>query len=170
MRNQRFPNGRGFEVFTSLNNQLLNHVQLFVIPWTVVYHAPPSMEFSRQEYRSGLPFPSPGDLPNPGINPRSPALPADTLLSEPWGKLPSEYGRCSRPGREAAFRILLKASKETGTTGLEPRETECGQQPEWPSNWFSLRPSRRGHISEDPLIWGLGDSKPCHTPTSDLQN
>ena len=52
----------------------LSHVQLFVTPWTVAYQAPPSMEFSRQEYWSGLPFPSPGDLPNPGIEPRSPVL------------------------------------------------------------------------------------------------
>ena len=54
-------------------------VRLFVTPWTVAYQAPPSMGFSRQEYWSGLPFPSPGDLPNPGIEPRSPALQADTL-------------------------------------------------------------------------------------------
>ena len=54
-------------------------------PWTVAHQAPPSMEFSRQEYWSGLPFPSPGDLPNPGIEPRSPALWADTLPSEPPG-------------------------------------------------------------------------------------
>ena len=64
----------------------LSSVQLFVIPWTVVYQASLSMGFSRQEYWSGLPFPSPGDLPDPGIEPRSPALQADTLLSEPLGK------------------------------------------------------------------------------------
>ena len=52
--------------------------------------APPPMGFSRQEYWSGLPFPSPGDLPNPGIEPRFPALQADTLTSEPPGK-PSLY-------------------------------------------------------------------------------
>ena len=52
----------------------------------VAYQAPPCMEFSRQEYLSGLPFPSPGDLPNPGIEPRSPALQADALTSEPPGK------------------------------------------------------------------------------------
>ena len=52
-------------------------------PWTAVHPAPPSMGFSRQEYWSGLPFPSPGDRPNPGIKPRSPALQADALLSEP---------------------------------------------------------------------------------------
>ena len=66
--------------------KLLSHVQLFVTPLTVAYQAPPSMEFSRQEYWSGLPFPSPGDLPDPGIEPRSPALQADTLLPEPPGK------------------------------------------------------------------------------------
>ena len=57
----------------------------FATPWTVVHQAPPSMEFSRQEYWSGLPFPSPKDLPNPGIESGSPALQADTVLSEPQG-------------------------------------------------------------------------------------
>ena len=56
------------------------------IPWTVVYQASLSMGFSRQEYRSGLPFPSPGDLPDSGIEPRSPVLQADALPSEPLGK------------------------------------------------------------------------------------
>ena len=51
--------------------------------WTVAHQAPLSMGFSRQEYWSGLPFPSPGDLPNPGIELRSPALQVDTLPSEP---------------------------------------------------------------------------------------
>ena len=66
--------------------KLLSHVRLFVIPWTVAYQAPLSLEFSRQEYWRGLPFPSPGDLPNPGVEPRSPALQADALPSEPPGK------------------------------------------------------------------------------------
>ena len=61
----------------------LSHFQLFVNPWTVAHQAPPSMGFSKQEYSSGLPFPSPGDLPNPGIEPRSPTLQADALTSEP---------------------------------------------------------------------------------------
>ena len=64
----------------------LNHVWLFATPWTVAHQAPPSMGSSRQEYWSGLPFPSPGDLPDPGIEPRSPALEADALTSEPPGK------------------------------------------------------------------------------------
>ena len=52
-------------------------------PWAVAYQASPSMGFSRQEYRSGLPFPSPGDLPDPGIKPGSSTLQADALPSEP---------------------------------------------------------------------------------------
>ena len=65
----------------------LTRVRLFATPWTVAYQAPLSMRFSRQEYWSGLPFPSPGDLPDPGIEPRSPALQGDALTSEPPGKL-----------------------------------------------------------------------------------
>ena len=64
----------------------LSRVQLFATTWSVAYQAPPSMGFSRQEYWGGLPFPSPGDLPNPGIEPGSPAFQADTLTSEPPGK------------------------------------------------------------------------------------
>ena len=64
----------------------LSRIRLFAIPWTVVYQASLSIGFSRQEYWSGLPFPSPGDPPDPGIEPRSPALQADALPSEPPGK------------------------------------------------------------------------------------
>ena len=60
--------------------------------WTVVHQAPLSMEFYRQEYWSGLPFPSLGDLPDPGTEPESPALQAYTLLSEPPGKLKTPLG------------------------------------------------------------------------------
>ena len=65
--------------------KLLSHVQLFATPWTVAYQAPPSIKFSRQEFWSGLPFPFPGDLPDPGLEPGSPALQADALPSEPPG-------------------------------------------------------------------------------------
>ena len=76
----------------------LSRVRLFATPWTVAHQAPLSMEFSRQEYWRGLPFPSPGnlpdpgiDLPDPGIEPGSPALQADTLPSElpgnPWKRM-----------------------------------------------------------------------------------
>ena len=64
----------------------LSRVWLFVTSWTVAYWTPPSMGFSRQEYWRGLPFPSPGELPDPGIKPRSPALRADALPSGPPGK------------------------------------------------------------------------------------
>ena len=56
-----------------------SHVQLFLTLWTVAHQAPLSTEFSKQEYWSGLPFPSPWDFPNPGIEPASPALQADSL-------------------------------------------------------------------------------------------
>ena len=66
---------------------LVIHVQLFATPWTVTCQAPPSMGLSRQEYWCGLPCLSPRDLPNPGIKPRPPALQADSLPSEPPGKV-----------------------------------------------------------------------------------
>ena len=65
---------------------LLSRVRLFATLWTVAYQAPPSMGFSRREDWSGLPFPSPGDLPHPGIEPGSPTLQEDSLTSEPPGK------------------------------------------------------------------------------------
>ena len=63
--------------------KLLSRVRLFGTPWTVAYQAPLSMGFSRQEHWSGLPFPSPGDLPDPLIEPGSLSLEADALTSEP---------------------------------------------------------------------------------------
>ena len=81
-----FPNVVIFFFFKSLSR-----VRLFAAPQTVAHQAPPSMGFSRQEYWSGLPFPSSGDLPYPGIEPRSPALQAHALTSEPPGKPCCEY-------------------------------------------------------------------------------
>ena len=69
-----------------------SRVRLFATPWTVAPQAPLSMGFFRQEYWSGLPFPSPGDLPEPGIKPRSPSFEAGALTSEPPGK-PSKGSR-----------------------------------------------------------------------------
>ena len=76
------------KINSGTNNILseLSRVRLFATPWTIAYQAPPSMGFSRQEYWSGLPFPSPGDLPDPGIEPGSPAFQADALTSESPGK------------------------------------------------------------------------------------
>ena len=73
----------------------LSHVRLFATSWTLAYQAPLSMGFSRQGYWSGLPFPSPGALPDPGNEPGSPALQANALPSEPQGK-PKNTGVGSR--------------------------------------------------------------------------
>ena len=76
---------------TKVKVKSLSSVQLFATPWTVAYQASPSMGFSRQEFWSGLPFPSPGDLPNPGIELRSPSLQVDSLPSVPPGKPTEVY-------------------------------------------------------------------------------
>ena len=76
---------RNYDNF-SIEVKSLSRVQLFVTPLTVAYQASQSMGFSRQEYWSGLPFLSPGDLPNSGIEPGSPALEADALPTETPGK------------------------------------------------------------------------------------
>ena len=73
-------------VMTRSEVKSLSRAWLFVTPWTVAYQVPLAMGCSRQEYWSGLPSPSPGDLPDPGIEPGSPALQADALPSEPPGK------------------------------------------------------------------------------------
>ena len=78
--------GSGTQEYWVSEVKSLSRVWLFVTPWTVAYQASLSMGFSTQEYWSGLPFPSPGDLPNPGIEPRSPTLEADALTCEPPGK------------------------------------------------------------------------------------
>ena len=79
----------------------LSCVWLFVTPWTVACQAPLSMRFSRQEYWSGVPFPSLGYLPHPGIKPRSPALHTDSLLSE-------------TPGHYSLYREGERSSKRWG--------------------------------------------------------
>ena len=71
----------------SLHACMLSHFQLFVPLWAVTHEAPLCMDFSRQKHWNGLPFPTLGYIPNPGMEPRSPALQADSLLSEPPGKL-----------------------------------------------------------------------------------
>ena len=76
----------GLLIMTLLCAYSLIHVQLFVIQWIVASQVSCPWGFSRQEYWSGQPFPSPGYLPNPGIKPRSPALQADSLPAEPQGK------------------------------------------------------------------------------------
>ena len=74
-----------FDRSVALSSQSLSHVRLFATPWTIGHRAPLSTWFSRQEYWSGLPFPSPGDLPDSGVEPMSPALQESSLpLSPLW--------------------------------------------------------------------------------------
>ena len=102
-------------------------VWLFVIPWTIAHQAPPSMELSRQEYWSGLPFPTPGDLPDPGIEPKSPvasALAGGFFPPEPPGK-PID-GQCwplsGSPSRELHWPLWGShtASSMRSTVGAIP--------------------------------------------------
>ena len=88
LTSRRLQPGRTLRVCTDTYThmrkcQLLSHVPLCWTPWTVAHQAPLSMGFSGQEYSNGQPFPSSRDLPDPGIKPRSPALQADSFLSEP---------------------------------------------------------------------------------------
>ena len=109
-------------------------VRLFLMPWTVASQAPLSMEFSRPEYWSGLPFPSPGDLPNPGIESWSPVLQEDSLLSEPPGNPKNTGVGClsllqgifptqgSNPGllhcRQILYRLSHQGSQEASAIRL----------------------------------------------------
>ena len=88
---QTFPRPLGMgvgagKVRKKVKVKSLSHVRLFAIPWSVVYQASLSMGFSRQEYWSGLPFPSLGNLPDPGIEPVSPALAGRFFTTKPLGK------------------------------------------------------------------------------------
>ena len=109
------------------------------------------MGFSRQEYWSGLPFPSPGHLPDPGIEPRSPALQADSLLSEPQGKLHS-FTHFPPVNSNSSFQLLRPKRWESHLTLFSPHTT------------FDLAANATGHlqnisnsdlISRSPHLWTL---------------
>ena len=89
-----------------------------VTPWTVAQQIPLSMKFSKQEYWSGLSFPSPGDLPNPGIEPRSPVLQADSLPAEPQGKPIIYY----TPIQNKKFKVL-RGEKVSGNFDAAESDT-----------------------------------------------
>ncbi|XDA79069.1 hypothetical protein R6Z07F_009127 [Ovis aries] len=76
----------GWDLMASHGVELLCHVDSFVTSWTVAHQASLSMGFPRQEYLSGLPLPSPGDIPDSGIEPMSPALQVNSFNTEPPGK------------------------------------------------------------------------------------
>ena len=104
--------------------KLLSHVRLFSNPQAVAHQAPPSMEFSRQEYWSGLPFPSPGDRPDLEIQPRSPALHTDSLTSELPGKQP-----------EKTTIINLGTSTTLRDNELIGTQKECEMEPLGRASW-----------------------------------
>ena len=93
--------------------KMLSHVKPFVTMWTIAHQAHLSMTFSKEEYWNGLPFPSPGDLPHPGIEPGSPALQADSLSTEPPGKPP--FIECLGHARCCARHILQILSSSWGS-------------------------------------------------------
>ena len=80
----------------------------------IAHQAPLSIEFSRQEYRSGWPCPPPGDLPNPGIEPGSPALQADSLLPDGMGQEEQKPGHCHSSQRSNSRRTSRDCESETG--------------------------------------------------------
>ena len=112
----------------------LSRVRLFATPWTVAYQVPPSMGFSRQEYWSGLPFPSPGDLPDPGIEPGSPTFQAEALTSEPprkpfSGGLDGKESTCNSgdPGSILGLGRPPGEGKRQPTPVLLPGESHGGR-------------------------------------------
>ena len=130
----------------------LSFVQLFVTPWTIAYQRPRSMGFSRQEHWSGLPFPSPGDIPDPGIEPQSSTLQADTSPSEPPGKpLAHECAQSSLlsrttgdqgPAPEGLFRSAVRWARggKTADDQTEACPTEHQEQ-------------RRAVVCRAPCLW-----------------
>ena len=90
-----------------MHAQPLSHVQLFATPWTVARQAPLSMEFFRQEYWSGLPCPPPGDLPDPRIEPTSPALQADSLLLSRRGS-PKESLKTGKVDSQVSIHLVSR--------------------------------------------------------------
>ena len=115
-----------------------SRVRLFTTPWAVAHQAPPSVEFSRQEYWSGLPFPSPRDLPNPEIEPRSPALQAAPLPSEPPGKPSYPLGRYKLKPQRATPSYLLRWLQLKWLTSVVEDGVPSSDTAEGDIKWFSL--------------------------------
>ena len=128
--------------------KLLSRVRFFATPWTVAYQAPPSMGFSRQEYWSELPFPSPGDLPDPGIEPGSPAFQADALTSEP-PVVKSPFA--SAGDMICGFHAWIRKIPESGRGLGNPLQDSCLENPmdrDPGSLWF-IGSQRVGHDRND---------------------
>ena len=133
--------------------------QLFVTPGTVAHQASLSMGFSRQEYWSGLPFPSPVDLPDPGIEPRSLTLQADSLPAELLGK-PRVYGRVNFNGellRGFMTRVTIQYSHLYGES--LPSHASTGGPPTLADSFDSVSCGVTA-----PFLWVLVHAKFCLCP------
>ena len=112
--------------------KLLSHVRLFATPWTVAFQAPSSVEFSRQEYWSGLPFPSPGGLPNPGIEPWPPTLQADALPPWTlWDEKPTFsalHAKLENEGEKSVC-VYLQFSRSVVSDSLQPHGLQHARLP-----------------------------------------
>jgi len=123
----------------------VSHVQVFATPWTVPHQTPPSKEFSKQEYCSGLPFPSPEDPADPVIKPRSPALLADALPSESPGK--SYYKESWGPKNWCFWTGVLEKTLESPLDCKEIQPVNAkGNQP-----WIFI--GRTDAEAETPILW-----------------
>ena len=118
----------------------LSRVWLFATRWTVARQAPLSMGFSRQEYWSGLPFPSPEDLPNPGIEPGSPALEADALISEPEGLSKTEANKLIIMQTEKTKVFVINTGWKERIRGWVTKKRS--NYPEWAKGVKGLPPTR----------------------------
>ena len=154
--------------------QSLSPVQLFAAPRIVAHQALLSMEFSRQEYQSGLPFPSPEDLPNPGIEAGSPALQTDSLLAEPPGKA-HKHDSCFPGMPFSGVPWCWKVSVSYGKTRVNPgfktdihMDNTCPRLLGWTlllALWdssFTRLPCneplfRQTHLSQSNSLFYLGD-------------
>ena len=128
--------------------QLLSQLQLFATPWTVAHQAPLSTGFSRQKYWSGLPFPSPGYLPDPGIEPTSlvsPALAGRFFITEPSGK----------PNRQYWLSWEVELERQV----IVNAETYMLQSPYWVKGRHWQGSHQHGETREFALIWDLGTKK-----------
>ena len=109
----------------------------FAIPLTIAYQASLSMGFSRQEYWNGVPFPSSGDLPDPGIEPRSPALQADALPSEPPGK--NIWMKVKEESEKAGLKLNIQKTKITASDHITSQQIE-GEKVETVTDFIFLAP------------------------------
>ena len=119
---------------------------LFAIPWTVAYQAPPSMEFSKQESWKRLLFPSPGDLPNPGIESRSPALQADSLLSElPGSPLITEVWRMDWRREKSGKSLTEQARDNKALNQVGQQQWEFKGRNETAANYCTIHKTDKQH-------------------------